>query len=141
MKVIINNEVKEVKPGYFRHFLLPKKLAEIATPNKITELELKKKTREGERAKFREETLAELQRINGAEIIFEVAADEKGNLYEGISAEDIAKKFKNIKAEWISLEHPIKKAGEYEAKVKLPFGDADHLYALKLSVKARSPAL
>lgn len=141
MKVILRGEVKEVRPGYFRNFLLPQKLAALATPQKIKELASKKKVQEAERAKRKAQALAELKKIEGGTLILEAAADAQGHLYKGVSAKDLAQNFKNIKAEWILLERPIKAVGEYELKVKLPFDNADHLYALRLAVKARSSSL
>ena len=136
MKVIFQGEVKEVKPGYFRNFLLPRKLAEPATHQKIKELEALKKNLASQKEKFEKAAREELQKAGERILEFEAAADEKGNLYKGISAKDIAGKYKNIKPEWILLQEPIKKTGEYEVKIKLPPDNTNHLYVLHLAVKA-----
>ena len=48
-KIGVKNEIKEVKDGYARNFLIPKKLAVIATKSNLEEL--KKKQEEKQKSK------------------------------------------------------------------------------------------
>jgi len=117
-------EVKNVADGYARNFLIPNKLAALATKSELAKLE-KQKEIETEKA---EEELKLYQKIasqiDGLEIEILVKINEEGNLFGAITASQIAEKLKEknfeIKKEQIKLEEPIKEIGEYEVIVEFP---------------------
>ena len=117
-------EVKNVADGYARNFLIPNKLAALATKSELAKLEEQKKI-ETEKA---EEELKLYQKIasqiDGLEIEIPVKINEEGNLFGTITASQIAEKLKEknseIKKEQIKLEEPIKEIGEYEVIVEFP---------------------
>jgi len=117
-------EVKNVADGYARNFLIPNKLAALATKSELAKLE-KQKEIETEKA---EEELKLYQKIasqiDGLEIEIPVKINEEGNLFGAITASQIAEKLKEknfeIKKEQIKLEEPIKEIGEYEVIVEFP---------------------
>jgi large subunit ribosomal protein L9 len=130
MKVIllkdINNlgkkyEVKEVKAGYARNFLLPKKLARLATKENLAWLKEQKE----KEAKKIEESLKKTQklasRIDDREVIIPVKVGEKGELFEKITAQKISEKLKEmgfeIKKSQVVLKEPIKELGEFPVKI------------------------
>lgn len=132
--------VKEVKDGYFRNFLLPGGLAQLATPKKIKELEEKIKSREKEREEVKKEALHKLREAAKRGLVFEAEANEKGHLFKGISAKEIALSLQ-IPVDWVLLEKPIKELGEYSFEVKVPpSADAHDRHTLKLAVKAATAA-
>jgi large subunit ribosomal protein L9 len=134
MKVIIlkSKEVKEVSLGYAVNFLLPKKLAVVATKKKLSEikkaekeaLEVKKQTGQDDRR------IAE--KIDGKVVILKVKAGKSGKIHGSISKKDIAKELKILKIN-IDLEKPIKKIGEHE--IKLKFGKTKASIKLKIEIK------
>ncbi len=115
-------EVKEVKDGYARNFLLPKGLAKQATESALKWLEMQKEII----AKKAEGELKEVEKmvakIDGLEVLIPVKVGDNGQLFEKINAQKISKKLKEegleIKKDQIILEKPIEKIGEYSAKVK-----------------------
>jgi large subunit ribosomal protein L9 len=117
-------EVKEVKDGFARNFLLPKKLVKIATKENLKWLEEKKKELE----KVAEEELKTVQKLatelDGREIIIELKKGEKGQLFQSINASYISKELQKlgfqIKKQQILLENKIKEPGEFPIKIKLP---------------------
>lgn len=116
-----NREVKDVPDGHALNFLIPRKLAIIATPLSIKQLseENKKKDEHKELAsKSFEESLSGL---NDKTVVFKAEANEKGSLFKGIKAEDIAKHLTNtnflVTKDNIKLEHPIKELGIHEIEV------------------------
>lgn len=120
------DEVKEVANGYARNFLLPRKLAMIATESALKQLELKKEIE----AKKAEEELIKIQEIaknlDGLEIEIPVKIDENKQFYGSITALKLSKILKEkgfdiIKSQ-IKLEKPIKEVGEYDIIVELPHG-------------------
>ena len=118
-------EIKNVSDGYFRNFLLPKKLAEVATEKAISDI--KKQDVENaikeEKDLLRTEKIAE--KLDGQEFIIKAKTNEQGKLYAAISKQDIAellnKKMFKIKKEQINIV-PIKETGEYDAVITLNHG-------------------
>ncbi len=116
-------EVKEVKDGYARNFLFPKKLARQATKASLEWLELQKEIK-GHKA---EEELKEAEKIaekiDGMEILIPIKTGENGQLFEKITVQKISKKLKelgvNIKKDQIELKKPIEETGEFLVKIKL----------------------
>lgn len=115
-------EVKNVKAGYARNFLIPKGLAKPATKEAIKWLETQKEIEE----KRAEEELKKVQEIasalDGQEITILVKVGKEGQLYESITPQKIAEKLKElgfeIKKNQIELEEPIKELGEFPVKIK-----------------------
>lgn len=119
-------EIKNVKDGYARNYLIPKGLAIPATKEKI-EWALKQQEIYAKKA---EEKLKEVQKmaekLDGQEIIFSVKVGEKGQLFEAINNVKIAQKLKEmgfeVKKNQVLLEEPIKELGEYQIKLALEEG-------------------
>ena len=132
MKVILSQnilnigkkyEVKNVSDGYARNFLLPKKLAEIATPNALKNLQTRQRT-EKVLTEEKEKLIARsFKKLKDFVFIIKEKANEKNQLFAGIDAERISQELKNngmkgIDAGFIKLEKPIKKLGEYDITVE-----------------------
>jgi len=118
-------DVKEVSDGYARNFLLPKKLAEIATESGIKNVEiLKSKMARIEQADLeKNQQLAES--LQGREILIQ-AKEKDGKLFGSVNAKTIAKELKkenlDIDEKSIILAEPIKEVGEYDVKIELSHG-------------------
>jgi large subunit ribosomal protein L9 len=116
-------EVKEVKNGYARNFLLPKDLVKPATKQSLKWLEAQKEVI----AKEAEEDLKKVQEIasklDGEEVNIAVKTGDEGQLFESINSQKIAEKIKemgfDVKKSQIKLEHPIKEIGEYPISINL----------------------
>jgi large subunit ribosomal protein L9 len=132
-------EVKEVSSGYARNFLIPKKLAEIATDKAIARVE-KLKTKQKEENKIREDLLVKnLEDLANTTITMQEKANEKGHLFAGIHKEELIPVIKeqtrlDIDTEHILLEKPIKKLGEHKVEVKV----RDKTITFKLTVEQKS---
>ncbi len=115
-------EVKDVKDGYARNFLIPKGLAKLATKQVLEWVE-KQKEIEKQRV---EEELKEIQKIassiDGLEVIILVKVGEEQQLFEKINTQKISDKLKElgfeIKKEQIDLAEPIGELGEFPIKVR-----------------------
>ena len=116
-------EVKEVKDGYARNFLIAKGLAKMATEEALKWVEIQKEIVE----KKAEEDLKGIQEVASAiddrEIIIPVKVGDEEQLFESINAQKISEKLKeagfDIKKSQIELAEPIKDLGEYPVKIKL----------------------
>ena len=121
-KIGKKHEIKEVKNGYARNFLIAKGLAKPATKEALKWLGLQKEIE----TKKAEEELKKAQQIasaiDGQEIIMPVKTGEEDQLFESITAQKISEKLKelgfDVKKGQISLTEPIKELGEFPIKIK-----------------------
>ena len=115
-------EIKDVKDGYARNFLIPKKLAKLATKQTLKwaqdQKEILAKKVEGELKKIQE--LA--SQVDGFEVVVSVKVGEEGQFFEKITSQKISEKLLemgfDIKKEQILLEEPIGELGEFPVKIK-----------------------
>ncbi len=115
-------EVKEVKDGYARNFLIPQGLVKQATKEAITWLETQKETEE----KKAEESLKKIQDVASAiddqEVVIQVQVGGEDQLFECVTSQKISDKLKelgfDIKKSQIELSQPIKETGEFPVKIK-----------------------
>jgi large subunit ribosomal protein L9 len=114
-------DVKEVKSGYARNFLFPGNLAKTATESVLKELEKQKaewnKKEEGIKEKLKEI----VQKLESENIVFELKAGEKGEVFGSVTKDDILKKI-SIKDAEVKLAKPIKSLGEHEVEIDLSKG-------------------
>ena len=120
-------QVVTAADGYARNFLLPRKLAEIATPGRVAEVRRRqeeaetKVQRDAERADELAETLGKTVLTVTAQ------AGEDGKLFGSVTAADIsdaiydARKVRVDKKK-ISLSEPIKETGDYMVEIEVHSG-------------------
>lgn len=117
-------EIKNVADGYGRNFLIAKKLAKAATDSAMKESEaMKRKAEVMERVRQgRAKELVETMK----DMVFEISrkASDKGTLFEGIEAMDIAQALRNkitfdITEDMINLPEPIKRIGRHTVEIEL----------------------
>ncbi|HEY4493986.1 MAG TPA: 50S ribosomal protein L9 [Candidatus Paceibacterota bacterium] len=118
------HELKEVNDGYAVNFLLPRKLAEVATARAILSLEQRQAEIVVERQVQDDLLLKNLEEIKGKVLHMRGKADDKGHLFSGIRARDIVEAMKaehraDISEESIKLEKPIKETGEFEILIRI----------------------
>lgn len=113
-------DVKEISDGYARNFLIPKKMAELATESGIQKVEALRKKQEAENRAAIEKSKKIAETLKNLKI--EIQAKEKGGkLFGSITAKEILdeldKKGFQVDLGSIDLKSPIKKIGEYEIPV------------------------
>jgi large subunit ribosomal protein L9 len=115
-------EIKDVSEGYARNFLIPKKLAEIATSETIEKTAQLKKEFE-EKEKQSEEALRKIVSEIAGKTIRIKAKSEKGKLFGRVGSKEIANELKkqkfNINEKSITIKEPIKTTGEKEITIDL----------------------
>jgi large subunit ribosomal protein L9 len=132
MKVILKDtidhlgragEVKDVAVGYARNFLLPRKLAEEATPAALKYWE---KGKEKRVALVQEEIKAakELaEKLSGVNLTFSMPASEEGKLFGSVVKTDVQKSLKaagyEVPKNSVRLENALKTTGEHEVELRL----------------------
>ena len=123
-KVGLRGEVVDVAPGFARNYLLPRRLAEPAAPGRVAELEKLAAGRARHEAQSFEQAQELVQKLEGAEIRFDVNAGETGTLFGSVTATDIADRVwetqrLRIDRRKLDLPESIKRIGRYEVPVEL----------------------
>lgn len=131
-------DIKDVKPGYARNFLIPQNLVVPATKRNLQwqERELaKKKLREEQKTKELQEMIKKLKNLK---LQISVKTGSKGELFEKITSVKIVNLLKKegfeISKENIILKEPIEKIGEYVIPISL---GKDFKTKIKLVVKKK----
>src|SRR6185437_933371 len=91
-KLGLRGDVVNVARGYARNFLLPRGLAEIATPGLVRELEKRDSQRARHEAKTVDEARAIAQRLEAKELRVDVAAGPTGAMFGSVTATNVADK-------------------------------------------------
>jgi large subunit ribosomal protein L9 len=123
-KVGLRGEVVDVARGYARNFLLPRKLAEPATPARVAELEKVQAHRAKHEAQTFDQAQDISQRLGQTELRFDVKAGETGVLFGSVTATDVADSLWDrhkirVDRRKIELAEPIKRIGRYEIPIEL----------------------
>jgi len=123
-KVGLRGDVVSVSRGYMRNYLGPRRLAEEATPARVSELE----KRETQRARHEAQSFEDAQKIaeelGKAELRFDVNAGPQGTLFGSVTPTDVAdeiwEKLKiRVDRRKIDLSEPIKRIGRYAIPVEV----------------------
>ena len=116
-------EVVKVAPGYARNFLIPKRLAVMATESnkKIVEQERQAHLRKEAKQIGEAQDLAKI--MSGVSVTITQKAGENDQLFGSVTSKDVgdalAAKNYTIDRRKIQLDEPIKQLGEYKVPVRL----------------------
>ncbi|MHB8642240.1 MAG: 50S ribosomal protein L9 [Gaiellaceae bacterium] len=122
-KVGLRGEVVNVARGFARNYLLPRGLAEPATPAKVAELQ----KRDAQRARHEAATVEQAQEIartlEQTELRFEVKAGPTGSLFGSVTPTQIADELwrtKKIRVDRRKIDTgSLKRIGRYEVPIEL----------------------
>ena len=135
MKVILTQDVKsqgkkgqlvEVSDGYARNFLLPKKLAVIATAENLNTMKQQEKARKAQEAAEKAEAEATAKKLKDLTVKIAAKAGEGGRLFGAVTAKEVSEALSqqhgvNIAKTKLVLDEPIKACGGYQIKAKLGY--------------------
>lgn len=132
MKVILKENVKnlgmvgsvvDVKPGYARNFLVPHRLAEIATEGAIKNWQLGAERRQKRIEAELAEARAMAEKLNGVVLPFTKTVNAEGVVFGSVNKADIYKALTElghkIAKDAVELNMPIKALGETEVSIYL----------------------
>ena len=131
-------EVAEVKDGFFRNYLFPRKLAVLSTSGGLRFLEAKKRQAVLKSEHEKAEALHVASRLEKIHCVIKARVGQEGKLFGSITPRDVQEGLERqgIKIERRRIEMvPIHQIGEYHAKIKL---HAEVDVALKVTVQADS---
>lgn len=115
-------DIKDVKDGYGRNFLLRNKLAEILTPSIEKSLGLEREKQDKAAIVLKENAELLRKKIQNLNLVFEIKAGESGRAFGSVTPLKILNELKkqgiNLEKEQI-LAKPIKTLGNSKIKIKL----------------------
>ena len=132
MQVILLEDVEHVgsvgtqvavRRGFGRNYLLPRRLAVVASPRNQRELAHQQRLAEHRRAKVRAAADASAKQVAGIKLVIARKVGEQDKLFGSVTASDVAEALaaKGVKVDRrkISLSEPIRALGEVVLKVRL----------------------
>jgi len=116
-------DVKQVKDGFARNFLLPRNLALMATDQNLKKIEAEKKKLQEKKALEKKKAQDMAQQLANFSVTLAVEVNEEGKLYGSLSENDIVKALSSegieLDKKCLELASPIKDLGIYDIDVKL----------------------
>jgi large subunit ribosomal protein L9 len=132
MKVILCEDMPDlgvigdlvnVKKGYARNFLIPKRLAVQASTKNMRQLEHQKRLIEANKARIRNEANSLAERLESVSCTIPMLVGEQDKLFGSVTTKDIeealAQEGIKMSRKRIILEEPIKSLGVYTVDVRL----------------------
>jgi len=122
-KLGLRGEVVNVARGYARNYLLPRGLAEPATPGLVAEIERRDADRARHEAKSVDEARAIADRLEKLELRFDANAGPTGSLFGSVTATNVVDRLweqEKIRVDRRKVElEPIKRIGRYVVPIEL----------------------
>ncbi len=132
MKVILREDVANlgksgelvtVKDGFGRNYLLPRKLAVLATEQNVRQLEHERSVITARNAKLKGAAEEQAKKIGSVKAVIRRKVGEQDKLYGSVTALDIAEALasqgQTVDRRMIHLPEPIKATGQYEVELRL----------------------
>ena len=118
-------EIKDVKPGFARNYLIPKGIAERANKSSIVRVEKLRKEAEVRRADMKTKWQGVSELINNLNLEIIAQTGPTGKLFGSVTNSQIASSLEEnldgvvIDRRSIRISEPIKMIGKYEVPIKL----------------------
>lgn len=119
----VAGDVVQVKPGFARNYLFPKKIAYPARTNFVKMLEEEKRQKEHRRNKEKKDAEELAKTLENVSVTISVSVGEEDKMFGSVTTLDISealtKQNLEIDRKKIILDEPIKELGIYSVPVKL----------------------
>ncbi len=132
MKVILREDVANlgksgelvtVKDGFGRNFLLPRKLAVLATEQNVRQLEHERAVIAARNAKLKGAAEEQAKKLGAVKVTIRRKVGEQDKLYGSVTVLDIAEALaaqgQQVDRRQLHLAEPIKATGQYEVELRL----------------------
>jgi large subunit ribosomal protein L9 len=131
-------QVVKVAAGYARNYLLPRKLAYVATPGNLKVIEFERQSLIRKEAKQSDEAVKLKEMLEKVELVIRRKVGDQENLFGSVTNSDVAdeleKKGFTIEKRKIHMDDHIKKLGDFEIPVRL-FKDVNATIKLKVEAE------
>ncbi len=120
-------EMKEVKDGFGRNFLIPRHLAMPATQGNVKSLQERAKKLIDQKERVLKTAEATKQKLEGASLTIKHRAGQDGKLFGSVTSKELAEAVKRelglqLDRKSIRLDEPIKMTGTYTVEIHLDKG-------------------
>ena len=133
MKVILNERIQKVgykgdvanvKEGFFRNFLFPKKLASFATKKTIALAAKRREKMVLEKEKLLENVKEAIKKLKGLELEISAKVTEKNTLYAAVGESDVIDAVMTaanilLEKKYVKFDEPIKTLGKHKVTIDL----------------------
>ncbi len=119
--------VVNVARGYMRNFLLPRGMAEVATPARIAEVQRREEARKAAAIRAVEQSKELVDLLSRTILTLKAKAGDDGRLFGSITSADVATAIKEARGvtvdrRSITVEPPIRAVGTYSVPIELAPG-------------------
>ena len=118
-----SGEMVQVKPGYGRNYLLPRKMAVLANEQNVRQLEHERAVISARQAKLKGSAEQQAKQLAAASVKIVRKVGEQDKLYGSVTALDIAEALAaqglKVDRRHIHLPEPIKAVGTFEVEARL----------------------
>ena len=123
-KLGLRGDVVDVARGYARNYLLPRRLAEPATPGKLAEIRRRDEQRARQEARTFEQGQQVADLLRKTVLRFEVKSGQGGALFGSVTPTDIVDEIwrarrVRVDRRKVDLPEPIKRVGRYEVPIEV----------------------
>jgi len=116
-------DVKKVADGYGRNFLIPQKLAMLATPGAVKQAEKIRQSALTERTRLNQEMGTVAEKLQAVSLTFIARAGETGRLYGSITTGDISAAIEREPGIHVDRRHiahqPLRDLGTFKVAIRL----------------------
>lgn len=116
-------EIVKVKAGYARNYLLPQKIAMLATKGNVNQIELERASLLKKAAQDKSTAEAQAAQMGNIALRFERKSGDTGQLFGSVTSMDIAQALQDkgyeIDRRRVLLKDTIKETGDYKVQVRL----------------------
>lgn len=117
-------EIKEVANGFARNYLIPRKIAVLATPEQVKRVDALRRVASQRRDKTEEEMQTLVERLKKTTLVIKAKAGSGERLYGSVTSAVIARELSKlldhqIDKRGVALDEPIRRLGRYEVSIKL----------------------
>ncbi len=128
-KIGQRGDIVDVSRGYVRNFLVPRGLAEVATPAKLVEASRRMEETEERNRRLADRATEVAETLNKSVITIEARTGEDERLFGSVTAANIAEAIEHARGihldrRRIRLEEPIKALGTHQVPVQV-HGDVE----------------
>lgn len=135
-------ELANVADGYGRNYLIPKKLAVVATPGNLNMVEEQRVSLAKKESKYVEEAELLAQELGQVHIIISRKAGDTGVLFGSVTSKDMEEVLSangiNLDRRRILLKQPIKNIGNYRVEAR-PHNDVETTLLISVTQEGDEP--
>ncbi len=116
-------DIVTVKNGYGRNYLIPQRLARVASEGAIRQQQEIQRQSSRKKAKVREDAVAFKEQLEGAQVVIAAKTGEENRIFGTVTSQQVAvelnKQGFEVDRRDIELEEDIRMIGVYSATVKI----------------------